>query len=76
MADPEHQPAGREDIAGPSVVAYTTEDDQYHAVREAARGHAREHGCVVILYAADAAGFMSEPMPGRHRCGGRRRPVR
>ena len=67
MGETEHRGipsvGGRENIAGPSVVAYTTEDDQYHSVREAAQAHAREHGCVMILYAADAAGFMSEPMP-------------
>jgi hypothetical protein len=67
MADTERRgiPADgcREDIAGPTVIAYTTEDDDHRLVREAAVGHAREHGCVLILYAADAAGFMSEPMP-------------
>jgi hypothetical protein len=67
MAETEHRGVPsvgeREKIAGPSVVVYTTEDDQYRPVREAARAHAREHGCVMILYAADAAGFMSEPMP-------------
>ncbi len=52
-----------EDVAGPAVVAYTTEDDRYRPVREAAQAHAREHGCVVVLYAADVAGFMSDPMP-------------
>ena len=52
----------REEIAGPAVVAYTTEDDKYRPVREAAQAHAREHGCVVVLYAADVAGFTSEPM--------------
>jgi hypothetical protein len=67
MAETEHRglPSGdgRENMAGPSVVAYTTEDDEFRAVRQAAGAHAREHGCVLILYAADAAGFMSEPMP-------------
>lgn len=53
----------REDIAGPAVVAYTTEDDGHRPVRQAAQAHAREHGCVLVLFAADAAGFFSEPMP-------------
>jgi hypothetical protein len=67
MADADHSvnpsDARPEDIAGPAVVAYTTEADEYRPVRRAALTHAREHGCVLILYAADAAGFMSEPMP-------------
>ncbi len=54
---------GGEDIAGPAVIAYTTEDDRHRPVRQAAQAHAREHGCVVVLFAADAAGFMTEPMP-------------
>ncbi|MEO6207200.1 MAG: hypothetical protein ABIP77_04525 [Candidatus Limnocylindrales bacterium] len=53
----------RDDIAGPAVLAYTTEDDGHRPIREAAQAHALEHGCVVILFAADAAGFLSEPMP-------------
>lgn len=53
----------KEDLDGPAVVAYTTEDDEHGPVREAAQAHARDHGCVVVLYAADAAGFLSEPMP-------------
>lgn len=52
-----------EDIAGPSVVAYTTEEDDYRPVREVAQAHAKGHDCVVILYAADTAGILSEPMP-------------
>lgn len=59
--------AGRRDVEteGPAVVAYTTEDDQHPEVRLAAETHAREHGCVVILYAADAASAFSEPMPNQ-----------
>jgi hypothetical protein len=47
------------------VIAYTTEDDQHAQVRLAAVQHAREHGCVVILYAADAASAFSEPLPNQ-----------
>ena len=50
---------------GTSVVVYTTEDDQYAAVRLAAVQHAREHGCTVIMYAADAASAFEEPMPNQ-----------
>jgi hypothetical protein len=50
---------------GLSVLGYTTEDDQYAAVRLAAVTHAREHGCTVILYAADAASAFEEPMPNQ-----------
>lgn len=50
---------------GATVIAYTTEDDQYAAVRLAAVQHAREHGCTVILYAADAASAFEEPMPNQ-----------
>ena len=49
----------------PAVVAYTTGDDGHLAVRLAATEHAREHGCAVILYAADAASVWSEPMPNQ-----------
>ncbi len=52
-----------EDIVGPAVIVYTTEDDSQGPVRQAAQAHAREHGCVLVLYAADAAGFLSEPLP-------------
>jgi len=48
---------------GQAVVAYTTEDDQHAEVRRTAAGHAREHGCVLILYAADVASAFSDPMP-------------
>jgi hypothetical protein len=50
---------------GMSVLGYTTEDDQYAAVRLAAVQHAREHGCTLILYAADAASAFEEPMPNQ-----------
>jgi hypothetical protein len=67
MADTERhgipEDGRREDIAGSAVIAYTTEDDAHPLVRQAALSHAAEHRCVLILYAADAAGFMSEPMP-------------
>lgn len=49
----------------PVVIAYTTKEDQHAAVRLAAVQHAREHGCAVILYAADAASAWSEPMPNQ-----------
>jgi hypothetical protein len=48
-----------------TVVAYTTGDDEHPGVRLAATQHAREHGCAVILYAADAASVWSEPMPNQ-----------
>lgn len=47
------------------VIAYTTEDDQHAEVRIAAIEHAREHGCTVILYDADAASAFSEPLPNQ-----------
>jgi hypothetical protein len=50
---------------GTSVIGYTTEGDQYAAVRLAAVQHARDHGCTVILYAADAASAFEEPMPNQ-----------
>ena len=53
----------RRSLAGPAVVAHTTEDDQRADVRHAAEVHAREHGCMLILFAADAASSWSEPMP-------------
>ena len=48
-----------------SVLGYTTEDDQHAGVRLAAVTHAKEHGCAVILYAADAASAFEEPMPNQ-----------
>ena len=53
----------REDITGPSVIAYTTEGEGQLEVRQAAQEHAREHGCVLLLYTADAGGILSDPMP-------------
>jgi hypothetical protein len=50
---------------GPAVIAYTTEDDDHAEVRQAAASHAREHGCAVILYDAEAPGVLSEPMPNQ-----------
>lgn len=55
----------RPSLAGPSVVAYTTEDDGRAEVRQAAEAHARDHGCVVILYAGDVASAFSEPIPNQ-----------
>ena len=50
---------------GPAVIAYTTDDDAHAEVRQAAAEHAREHGCVVILYDAEAAALLAEPMPNQ-----------
>jgi hypothetical protein len=62
VEDPPQSPApGR----GPVVVAHTTGDDRYPAVRLAAVRHAREHGCTVILYDAEAASAFSDPMPNQ-----------
>lgn len=47
------------------VVAYTTGDDKHPAVRLGAVEHARDHGCSVILYDADAASAIAEPMPNQ-----------
>jgi hypothetical protein len=47
------------------VVAYTTGDDAHPAVRLSAVQHARDHGCSVILYDADAASAIAEPMPNQ-----------
>jgi hypothetical protein len=51
--------------AGQTVIAYTTEDDAHAEVRQAAAAHAREHGCAVILYDAEAPGVLSEPLPNQ-----------
>ena len=66
---------------GNIVVAYTSGDDQHPAVRLTAIQHARDHGCAVVLYAADAASVWSEPMPNQwasegeeHRFGDRLNP--
>jgi hypothetical protein len=64
MAIPEStSPSTRE--SGATVVAYTTEDDEHAAVRLAAVQHARDHGCTVVLYAADAASAFEEPLPNQ-----------
>jgi hypothetical protein len=47
------------------VVAHTTEDDAHPEVRDAAEQHAKAHDCIVILYAADAASWLSEPLPNQ-----------
>ena len=47
------------------VVAYVTGDDAHAGVRRAAQEHAREHGCSLILFVADAASLWSEPMPNQ-----------
>ena len=47
------------------VVAYTTGDDKHPAVRLGAVEHARDHGCTLILYDADAASTIAEPMPNQ-----------
>jgi hypothetical protein len=49
----------------PVVVAYTTGHDEYAPVRLAAIEYARDHDAQVILYAADAASAISEPMPNQ-----------
>jgi len=48
-----------------TIVAYTTDDDRYAAVRLAAIQHARGDGCAVVLFDADAASSISEPMPNQ-----------
>ena len=53
------------DLAGPAVVAYSTESDGHPQVRRAAQAHAQEHGCVLILYVADVASAFSEPLPNQ-----------
>jgi len=55
----------RQSLAGIAVVAHTTEDDQHPEVRHAAEVHARKHGCMLILFAADVASSWSEPMPNQ-----------
>lgn len=48
----------------PSVIlAYTAEDDRYHAVREAAEEAARASEARLILYDIDAAGLFASPTP-------------
>jgi hypothetical protein len=58
-------PRSSPDAPNGVVVAYTTGDDQHPAVRLGAVDHAREHGCTVILYDADAASAIAEPMPNQ-----------
>jgi hypothetical protein len=55
----------RQSLAGIAVVAHVTEDDQHPEVRQATEVHAREHGCMLILFAADVASSWSEPMPNQ-----------
>jgi hypothetical protein len=55
----------RRSLDGPAVVAYTTEDGQHAEVRREAEVHARAHGCMLILFAADVASLWSEPMPNQ-----------
>jgi hypothetical protein len=64
MAMPKSTTAATRD-RGSTVVAYTTKDDEHAAVRLAAVQHARDHGCTVILYAADAASAFEEPLPNQ-----------
>lgn len=64
MATPEAATANARG-RGSTVLGYTTEDDQYAAVRLATVQHARDHGCTVILYAADAASAWEEPLPNQ-----------
>jgi hypothetical protein len=47
------------------VIAYTTGHDEYARVRLAATQYARDHDAQVILYAADAASAIAEPMPNQ-----------
>ena len=60
--EPGHPHQSLADIA---VVALVTEDDQHPEVRHAAEVHAQAHGCMLILFAADAASWWSEPMPNQ-----------
>jgi hypothetical protein len=53
----------RRSLDGPAVVAFTTQDDEHRDVRRTAGAHAKKHGCMVILYAADAASLWADPMP-------------
>lgn len=45
------------------IIAYTSEDDRYHAVLEAAEETARAANARLILFDADAASHFSEPLP-------------
>jgi hypothetical protein len=64
MTAPQRTTAAAHGTSG-SVLAYTTRDDEHAAVRLAAVQHARDHGCALILYAADAASAWSEPLPNQ-----------
>jgi hypothetical protein len=55
----------RPDLGGPAVIAYSTEDGQHAEVRHGAEVHAKAHGCMVILFAADVASLWSEPIPNQ-----------
>jgi hypothetical protein len=55
----------RSSLAGPAVITLITGDNQHPEVRRAAEAHAREHGCVLILFASDVASWWSEPMPNQ-----------
>jgi hypothetical protein len=61
MTEDRSAPHGRER----AVIAYTTGDDRHWAVRAHAVRHAREDGCTVILYDAEAASTFSDPMPNQ-----------
>jgi hypothetical protein len=63
-SDP-HRDQRRPSVEGPAVVAHTTEDDRHPEVRHAAEVHAKDHDCVLIVYAADVASWLSEPMPNQ-----------
>jgi hypothetical protein len=54
------------------AVAYVTEVDGHADVRRAAEGHARTHGCPLILFVADAASLWSEPLPNQWASEGER----
>ncbi|MEO8230400.1 MAG: hypothetical protein ABI628_11660 [Chloroflexota bacterium] len=60
-----HRERRRTALDGPAVVAYTTEDDLHPEIRRAAEAHARKPDLVLILYAADVASWLSEPMPNQ-----------
>lgn len=48
-----------------SVLAWTSGKDEHPGVRTAAIDHGREHGCTLILYAADAPSAIADPAPNR-----------
>lgn len=61
----DHREQRRPSLEGPAVVAHTTEKDRHPEVRHAAEVHAKDHDCVLILYAEDVASWLSEPMPNQ-----------